>query len=285
MRLLQLFERRLDELQEIGDTSNMTAGQLRDELAENGWDEVGTESRYSRVYGKESSPWVIKVLRYGIFNLGKSDTNTNFMCAMQWYRYCLNNWENNPHVPRIPFVKTLLEDDNDRQTRTYVVMIEELEPFNPRTYQWRRDDLVDNLMMFGMMRWVNELDSWHNETDTPVIIATALCMLPRDKQVEFLEMLIHTGEFHAEYEASSIGDEEWCHHMAADMIASGHDRWKYLLVDWAMEVAKDMKHPLAMLMAHIHGTLSGGCKLDIHEGNFMVRPSTNELVITDPVQG
>ena len=40
MRLIHLLERRLDELQEIGDPSQMTAMELRNQLEDAGWAKI-----------------------------------------------------------------------------------------------------------------------------------------------------------------------------------------------------------------------------------------------------
>lgn len=280
MRLLQLLEQRIDELQEIGDPSLMNRQQLTDELLSNGWAQVGDEdTAYSDVYGKSGTPWVVKILRVS----RKGETSERFQCAMQWYRYCLQNWQSNPHLPRIPFVKTLKETKTTGQ-RSYVVMIELLEEFDVSSYEWRREEPVDNAIMWSVMASVAGLydNRWYDQADLEKAFTTLLRLLSEE---EILSLVNKYGErFYDEFGGgqSEQGSDGWYESLTNTMLATGGFMEISLLMEQGMKIAAERGNKMAIAMKQVH---ESGCEVDMHIGNVMVRPSTNELVVTDPVQG
>jgi len=290
MKLLQLLERRLDELQEIGDPSHMTSRELRNELEDNGWAKIDNgDTAYSNVYGKNGSPWVVKILK--VSRIGK--TSTRFQCAMQWYRYCLNNWQSNPHLPRIPFVKTLrataIGDDGQRKIAkehvSYVVMLERLEDFYVDHYEWRREDPLDNAIMFSVMAAVAGIydHNWMNDEDVQRVFPVLLRLMPE----EDLMSLFNSIKQHAWVDDSfEFGSEEWFASFSKTLLQHGGFSDIGLMMERGIEVGVKYGNPMAIAMEQIHKAgEDNGCEIDLHLGNVMVRPSTGELVITDPVQG
>ena len=292
MRLIHLLERRLDELQEIGDPSQMTAMELRNQLEDAGWAKIDEgNTSYSNVYGKSGSPWVVKILK----SSQQGKTNINFQCAMQWYRYCLKNWQSNPHLPRIPFVKTLrataIGDDGQRKIAkghlSYVVMIERLEEFNSAMYEWRREDPLYNAIMFCVMVAVVGLyERWYESDDMNMVFSTLLQLVPKPTVSGFVSD--YHEAFYREFggKMNEPWSDGWYNSLTKTMLASGGLTEISMMMKLGIEVAAKQGNPMAIAMEQIHKAGEDhGCAIDFHKGNVMVRPSTNELVITDPVQG
>jgi len=282
MRLIHLLERRLDELQEIGDPSNMNRQELTDQLLTNGWAQIGDDdTAYSNVYGKDGSPWVVKILKV----TRNAATNSNFQCAMQWYRYCLKNWQSNPHLPRIPFVKTMRESIVTGML-SYVVMIERLGEFN-QAYEWRREDPVDNAIMFAIMAAVISLyGGWYKDDDMNRVFTTLLRMLTDQELISLVDKYskgffgVYGGSMHEQ------GSDGWFDSLTKAMLASGGLTEIATMIERGIDVAAKQGNKMAIAMEQIHKAgEDNGCEIDFHVGNVMVRPSTNELVITDPVKG
>ncbi len=282
----------LTELQEIGDPSQMTAMELKNQLEDAGWAKIDDgDTAYSHVYGKPGSPWVVKILKTS--RIGK--TSTRFQCAMQWYRYCLKNWQSNPHLPRIPFVKTLrataIGDDGQRKIAkghfSYVVMLERLELFNPAMYEWRREDPVDNAIMFSVMAAVDSLyGKWYNEDDQQRAFTTLLRMFTEQELISLVNK--YSRGFFGEHGGGKHeqGSDGWFDSLTNAMLASGGWTEIGMMMSRGIEVAAKQGNKMAIAMLQIHlSSEDNGCEIDLHTGNVMVRPSTDELVITDPVQG
>ncbi len=271
----------LTELQDIGDPSRMTSQELVDQLYENGWEEIGEESAYSDVYGKSGSPWVVKVLRDA-----QHAHDNDFMCAMQWYRYCLNNWQSNPHLPRIPFVKTLRESSvrGEQGYHTYVVMVERLDDFDGFEFEWQRDDPIENAVMWSVMgEFVGFHGNWASEEQTTEAVITILRMMP-----EHLVRRYYDGEprYHEYISRSEFGSDVWYETLAEAIMGSGSPMTLRLLAFDGTMLTAAKGHILTQTLKVVNDmSRKSGCELDLHSGNVMVRPSTGELVITDPVQG
>ena len=283
----------LTELQEIGDPSQMTAMELRNQLEDNGWAKVDDgDTSYSNVYGKSGSPWVVKILKVS----RRGSASTRFQCAMQWYRYCLKNWQNNPHLPRIPFVKTLrataIGDDGQRKIAkgqvSYVVMLERLEDFYVDHYEWRREDPLNNAIMFSVMASVAGLydHRWHNNDDMTTVFTTLLRIMTEEELqslVSAVGMIFYDEHGGAQSEPGSDG---WFASLTSALLSSGGYAEIGQMMERGIAVGAERGNPLAIAMEQIHKAgEDNGCEIDLHIGNVMVRPSTNELVITDPVQG
>jgi len=276
----RLTEAMLLELQEIGDPSRMTSKELKNQLEDAGWAKVDDgDTAYSNVYGKEGSPWVVKILKV----MRRGSASTRFQCAMQWYRYCLKNWQNNPHLPRIPFVKTLIEGSRD--VRSYVVMLERLEEFYVDHYEWRREDPLDNAIMFSVMAAVAGLYefNWMDDEDVQKVFPTLLRILSE----EDLMSLVSSIQQHAWIdETLEPGSDEWFASFSKALLQHGGFSEIGKMMEKGIAVGVERGNLMAIAMEQIHKAgEDNGCEIDLHIGNVMVRPSTNELVITDPVQG
>lgn len=287
MRLLQLFERRLDELTDVGGIEKYTSEELEYELMQKGWKVISDDSYYSNVFGKDSSPWVVKILRNPklvrpMSDGGLGDSAQNFVCAMKWYRYCLQNWESNPHIPRIPFVKTLDEGDG---SRSYVVLIEKLKAIDLSTYKWKSDEQVANIATWSFL---HNLDFY---TDRPAgmsaavdmtIIESILRLIPNKVVLKSLFDMFASGG--RQNFAPALDDDQIYSWLASRI--PGHESAMGMMINAGMAITNKFGNPLAQAYTDIKA-MSGanGCLMDLHDENIMVRPSTNELVITDPVQG
>jgi hypothetical protein len=278
----RLTESLLMELQDIGDPSQMTSQELTDQLYENGWEPIGdVDSAFSDVYGKSGSPWVVKVLRSP-----QHAHDNDFTCAMKWYRYCLNNWQSNPHLPRIPFVKTLRETSERgmQSYLSYVVMIELLEDFDGFEFEWRRDDPIENAVLWSIMaRIVGLHGNWANEQQTTEAVSTILSMMPEHLVRRYYD------EFKLDQEyinQNEFGSDGWYRSLAEIIVG----REEYMTMDQisfdGLMLAAAKGHQLAQTYKQVtEMSRKGACELDLHSGNVMIRSSTGELVITDPVQG
>jgi hypothetical protein len=166
-------------------------------------------------------------------------------------------------------------------------MIERLELFNPAMYEWRKEDPVDNAVMFSVMSAVVGLYSrWYKNEDMNMVFPTLLRMLTEQELISLVEKYSkgffddHDGGMHER------GSDGWFTSLSNAMLASGGLTEIATMMGRGIEVAAKQGNKMAIAMEQIHKAgEDNGCEIDFHTGNVMVRPSTDELVITDPVQG
>jgi len=272
----------LTELQEIGDPSGMNRQELIFRLRDNNWKPIGTDSAYSDVYGKAGSPWAIKILR--VSESGRS--NTKFQCAMQWYRYCLKNWQSNPHIPQIAFVKTLVDPtEKGGNFRNYVVMMELLENFDERN--WQTGDPMHDMVMLALLIDFHGSALARNTNGPEELvepIAAALKAIPERNALNYHDD--RTTGFDGRHFAQDAeqGSDEWYRGIATSMANTSDPRWLRQLAREIYVTAIKNGNKLAQTIQMVKG-LEGECSVDLHGNNVMTRPSTGELVITDPVRG
>ena len=222
----------------------------------NDWEEIGSSTSYSNVYGKSSSPWVIKVLR----DARAMYKSPEERCGLQWLRFANKNWQNNPHLPVVPFVKSIKSSDYKGTGRSYIAVMERLD--QAEEINWRKG--------FGIN---TKLDAHHAASLLKLDVARA-----GDKKLEEenVETILNF------YPALN------------DKVSNAHGVRGYRMDYWEIKEAIEWHdvfgkavndgYPLAVA-ANYALTMGEHCRMDLHRYNTMARPSTGDLVITDPVHG
>jgi hypothetical protein len=201
-------------------------------------------------------------------------SNIEFQCTIRWLRWAQKNHHTNPHVPVVAYVKTL-PSEYAGSDRAYMAVMERLE--DVMTYKWERSsDKKDNaftmaaqytLGLSGILNWTEEsLDTVFMDIIAEVGGAT-----------EIIKAKGHMG--YPDFEGPEHGEEylRWLSVMS---------RKTGLRNNLAKKMIGHGTNEGHQLSAIINSVLNmSGCKQDLHAGNVMVRPSTNTLVITDPVKG
>ena len=223
----------------------------------NGWADIGDSgTSYSNVYGKSSSPWVIKVLR----NAAAMQGDENSRCGLQWLRLANKNHGSNPHLPKVAFVKSIKSDDYAGGGRTYIAVMEKLVP--AKKINWRKG--------FGIN---TKLDAHHAATLLRLDVARAG---DEDLEKENIETVLNF------YPALN------------DKVSNAHGVRGYRMNHWEIKQAIEWHdvfgkavndgYPLAVALNYALN-LGEHCRMDLHVYNTMARPGTGDLVITDPVHG
>jgi hypothetical protein len=204
---------------------------------------------------------------------------------MQWYRYCLNNWQSNPHIPRISFVKTLIDPTENGEHRTYVVMMELLEPFDARN--WQTGDPMHDMVMLALLIDFHGSSLARNLNGPEELvdpIAAALKTIPERNALNYHDDRSTGFDGRHFAKDSEQGSDEWYRGIATSMANTSDPQWLRQLARNIYIVAREQGNRLAQTVQMVKG-LDGECSVDLHGNNVMIRPSTGELVITDPVRG
>ena len=230
---------------------------VQEMLFSKGWRPLGNMSFYSAVYENPNSPFIIKILSDG-WDM-RNDKSSR--CALQWLRYCSRN-PTNPYLPRIHYLKTVSNPANKDLTR-YLIVMERLEELDGVGAQrnWNPDlqnenDVIETALLYTRMR---------DERSSRIVIGMGLINWAKRTNVVNDDL------------KSMLGDVEelgidW---LKDKIIVSIHD---YLL--------DHTDHPLAKALEAMRVIMEkNGCSNDLHHQNLMYRPSTDTLVLTDPLPG
>jgi hypothetical protein len=248
-----LTELKHSELEDLVTTIDSDGG-IYDWMETNGWGKIGSDNTsFSDVFGKSSSPWVIKVLRKPV-NMGLSEEDR---CALQWLRFCNKNWQSNPHLPVVAFVKTISAKDFEGNRKllghTYIAVMELL--VQAEDEHWRKG--------FGINA---KLDAYHAASLLSLNVAFG-------GDPHLAEENIRTiANYYPELESQLLGMNRW---QQTDIVEQ---------YDVISKAAKD-GYPLAVATKYALAMGESYCSMDLHRYNTMARPSTGDLVITDPVHG
>jgi hypothetical protein len=188
-------------------------------------------------------------------------------------------------VPRIPFVKTLRET-SERGLQgylSYVVMIERLDEFDGFEFEWSRDDPMENAVMWAVMgQVVGFHGNWANEQQTTEAVSTILHMMPEHLVRRYYDEI----QQYRYISQEEFGSDVWYSSLAEAIVGADSPMTLSTLSFDGFMLAAAKGHVLAQTMKIVNDmSRKSGCELDMHSGNVMIRPSTNELVVTDPVQG
>jgi hypothetical protein len=230
-------------------------------LEDNGWKRIGDmHTSYSRVYSKPSSPWIVKVLVEGRNMRG----DPSMRCGLQWMRYAQKNHTTNPHLPKVAYVQTI---DTEEGT-AYLAVVEKLEESDANTLLRPLLDMPDgaekayyaaSLVMLGKAQYQYTVDA----------------MLPY-----YLSMEGNLDRLHDEFAERGYDSRSYSMDALKKAIRPDHI-FREILRD-----ALNAGYPLANAIAKARNLAdAGGCGTDFHGGNVMIRPGTNDVVMTDPVTG
>lgn len=257
-------------------------------LEDNGWEQIGSEgTAYSIVYGKESSSWVIKILKSPL----PMKEEFHLRCGLKWLRLSQKYNHSNPHLPKVAFVKSFVAPEarstmdaySTSPGRTYVAVIERLEELMGSKKSIHEKGYRGNVILdayHAASIYKLEISSYGGVYDGRM--EAVLKVL--DAYPEYKKQVL---SWHNELPTPEVFDR----HSFRDKVFMLSNKAKYsdfipIIMDEAFKDAVKAKFPLAEAVNMAIGLeMRDGCLNDFHAGNVMVRPSTGQLVITDPTRG
>lgn len=216
-------------------------------LASNGWKtDEAHEGYYSKVYLNPQSNLVIKMLKQGLAMREMDEMR----CQLNWLRYANKNWQDNPHLPRVHYIQTAQEKDIDHEdtgNTGYLVVMERLEKARD-PYAGMSDEDRDDFASMLSVHMHGEPHEYMPYIEQPKDDWT---MTPQEYELAHHSRLMGRGR--STYQRQLGGG-------------------KYQQLAQALEAMDKMRRRF-------------GCHGDLHSGNVMLRPGTNELVVNDPFEG
>jgi hypothetical protein len=249
----QLLELRSSELQQI--RAIMKTGDQKDLLAyleQNGWKEF-KKGRYSKVYSRNNSPYIIKVMGDSLDMKG----DPRMRGALQWLRYSQKNHLSNPYLPKVYYVQTMEGTPSQGEDmRIYLIVMEKLERVQQDDYK--------KVLMSG------KTSQERAYTAASMLIHDTLSKRHMDtRRLNTTAMLLLW-----EYVTKNMSDEEKSAYEVNTRDISS-----------VFEEAVAFGFPLALAMKLVDKMNYKGSFNDLHDENVMKRPGTGELVINDPFVG
>jgi hypothetical protein len=201
------------------------------------------EGSYGTVLDKPSKNYVLKVF------------------ADKGYNTFLNFIEQNQHNPNLAKIKRKIIKSNSNELLG-VVAIEKLKPVNSKKYAWI-SDITGHFARF--------INSYRDSADNR----------------SFEEVLNSFRETYTIYKSSTY--QKYKDHLKAGNNLGSYEKRMYLTsrrgidrLDFFIENYLPIAQTLYELCTYVQKNAHDSW-FDLHLGNFMIRPSTNEIVITDPL--
>lgn len=198
---------------------------------------------------------------------GKSDFVVKVVPSgdLCWESYLMwvNDHKGSPHVPKIKsFRKHIKEEEN----KIFIVsVIEKLDPIYGNKFGFGRSQQYKH---FGIKTYEHFIDyCFHSFVENKESLWSAGTLLHAAKS-EYGK-----SQNWDQYLSKYYPDESWS---TDDKLAKKGQ---------ALIRRKFFRSPLGKLLGELHfnPTFNKKCFMDLHAGNFMIRPSTNEIVVTDPL--